>query len=249
MVITSFTPTTGYTSGGTTVTITGTGLDVVTSVLMADTNVAGTIVGTPTATTVVFKTPAHAIGTPKVTVSDGNLYVTSSGSFAYTAAPTSEVLVSTTPKKFRIDVNTGTFGSPVWVKIRGIVDFKPNINTTTQDDSDYDSGAWGSDAKTQVKWVNTLTVKRGLGVQTGVYDPGQEVLRAAAPLLDAAGAVDVRWYDRKGGPEAYRGTAIVSWAPQGGSATALDTVQITLNGQGAPTTLANPVIADPTLAA
>jgi hypothetical protein len=65
---------------------------------------------------------------------------------------------------------------------------------------------------------------------SGIYDPGQEALRAAADSLEL---VHVRWYDRSGADaEAYHGYALVQWAPTGGDATGLQTVNVTLLGQG-----------------
>jgi len=247
-VVTSYTPTTGPISGGTLCTITGTGLSTVTVVLVG--NRAATIVGTPTATQVKFLTPSGAaVGTAKVTVVDvaANLEAQAGTDFTYTAlASGTETLVTTLAKKWRLDVSTD--GGTTWVKVRGVKTFKPVVNSTTEDDTDFDSGNWGADLKTLLKWQIDMDVKRGLGAVTGTYDPGQEVLRAASENMGVAGTALARWYDRNGGPEAYTGTAQVTWAPNGGGATA-DVVSVSLLGQSARTTVANPVLADPSLAA
>ena len=249
-VVTSYTPTTGTTAGGTQCTITGTGLDTVTVVLVG--TAEATIVGTPTATTLVFRTPTSSSATSqKVTVIDtaAGTSAQAGTSFVYTLAPVDELLVTTLAKKFRVDVNTGTSGSPVWTKVRGITTLKPGLNTNTEDDSDYDSGDWSSTVKTQLGWLLDFTVKRGLGAISGAYDPGQQALWTAHDQTGAGGTAQVRWYDRKGGPEAYTGYAQVQWSPQGGDTKTTDKVDVSLEGQGARTKITNPVIADPSLAA
>jgi len=157
-----------------------------------------------------------------------------------TAPATPETLVSTLARKFRLDVNTGPRATPVWVQVRGITNLTAGLDTSLEDDSDYDSDGWASQTKTQLAWTITATVKRGKGVETGAYDPGQEALRLAAEEFGADGVVDVRWYDREGGEEAYRGDAEVSWAPAGGSTTDLDTAEVTLTGKGRRNVIDNP---------
>lgn len=247
-VITSYTPTTGPISGGTLCTITGTGLATVTVVLVG--NKQATIVGTPSATQLKFLTPSGAaVGTAVVSAFDvaGNTEGQGATPFTYAALTTgTETLVTTLAKKMRLDVTTD--GGITYFKVRGIKTMKPVINPTTEDDTDFDSGNWGSDLKTLLKWQLDMDVKRGLGVVTGTYDPGQEVLRAASENMGVAGVVQVRWFDRNGGPEAYTGFAQVTWSPNGGGAVG-DVVSVSLLGQGTRTTIANPVLADPSLVA
>lgn len=154
------------------------------------------------------------------------------------AAP--ETLVSTLARKFRLEVNAGTRAAPTWTVVRGITKLAPGINTNLEDDTDFDSDGWGSQTKTLMSWSLETTVKRGTGVETGAYDPGQEILRKAAESFGADGVVDVRWYDRDGGPEAYRGDAEVSYAPTGDSPSALAYADINLTGKGARRLIDNP---------
>lgn len=243
ITVTSYTPTTGSALGGTTIVVTGTGLDTVKNVLVN--NVPATIIGTPSPTSLTFKTPAGAVGAQPVRFLDSTTGDTTAATqFTYAAATGPEALITTLAKKYRVDV---LIGGTTWTKVRGITDFKPTVAPTTADDSDYDSGIWGSDFKSQLKWQLALVVKRGQGATSGAYDPGQEALRALQDQTGAAGAIQARWYDRSAGPEAYTGTGIVTWEPQGGNATAADIVNVTIIGQGARTLITNPVIADPTL--
>jgi hypothetical protein len=135
-----------------------------------------------------------------------------------------------------VDVNSDP-DNPSWVQVRGLNALQPAVNPTTQDASDYDSPGWGSDAVTQRKWQLTATALRKID-SAGAYDAGQEFLRGAADSLEL---VRVRWYERQGADgEAYEGDALVQWAPNGGDPTGLNSVAITLLGQGARESIANP---------
>lgn len=148
--------------------------------------------------------------------------------------------VSALARKFAIDVNSGTTLAPVWVRLGGVQEFNDPLNPSMEDDSDYDS-EWGSQTKTQLKWQAVIkVVRRHDPSDVTVYDTAQELLRAKSVLFGADGIADVRWYDRNGGPEAYRGQAEVTWQRAGGASTALDTVTITLDGKGAREDITNP---------
>lgn len=141
---------------------------------------------------------------------------------------------------WRLDVNTGTTAVPVWTQVRGLNNFAATIANTRQDATDYDNEGWGADAVTLRKWSNTATAFRKL--YAGTYDPGQEVLRAAADDLETVG---IRWYDRSDSAgEAYTGFAVVEWTPAGGGAEGLQAVNISLLGQGARTKITNPTVPD-----
>lgn len=241
LAITSYTPATGPATGGTTVTITGTGLDTVDEILVG--NTVATIVGTPTPTQLVFKTPAHAAGSLTVHAldNDTNTEVGAATPFVYTAVTSPEQLVSTLASKWKLDVDLSPAQDGTnFVAVRAITDFKPDVSVTTQDDSDYDGNGWGSDVKTQLKWSNVVKLARKRGQSSNAYDPGQEALKAAHDVFGNAGTVLVRWYDRNGGPEAYQGFAQVQWSEDGGNTTALDTASVTLNGQGIRNKITNP---------
>jgi hypothetical protein len=65
-------------------------------------------------------------------------------------------------------------------------------------------------------------------------------VRAARTQFGDAARVYIRYYDRNGGPEAYKGWAIVTWVPKGSGVTDLGTVTITLQGDGPLTPISNP---------
>lgn len=246
IVYTSMTPLASTTLGGTLHTVTGTGLNTVLNVLVK--NVPAQIVGTPSNTTLVFRAPAQsAAGAAPVRLLDATTEITATDSIAYSAITAPEPLISQSPAHFRLDVRLLGDTNPR-KPVRGMKDFKAPVAITTADDSDYQSGFWGSDAKVQGKWSISATVKRGLGAISGAYDPGQEIIRLSEDKTGPAGILDCAWYDLNGGPEAYTGLAFAQWAPNGGPKASLEDVGFTLNGQGARTPITNPVLADPTLA-
>jgi hypothetical protein len=246
LAITSFSPSTGPTTGGTKVVIVGTSLDTVDNVMFGATPASIDTTATNTATSLtVLAPPINNTDTlvRKINLvdTDTDTEVTSSTNYTYTTV-TSPTLTSVPATIWKCDVDSsvGQDGTG-YIPIRGIVDFQPALNTTTQDDSDYDSGLWGSDAKTQLKWQLTtkLSPKRATGY---VEDPGQKILRLAHDQVGTAGTVRVRWYDRNGhGSEAYEGFGFVQWSDDGGNTQALRTVSVTIMGQGPRTHITNPI--------
>jgi len=152
---------------------------------------------------------------------------------------------STTVRKWYLDVNTGTFAVPVWVGVFGIQEFKPTQDDTYKEDSDFDSGGFGSETKTSEKWGCEIKIGRKTqAVVLTAYDPGQEYLRTKSQgQMGPANQVDIRYYEMEpSGPrvEAYRGYTGVQWSPDGGEQADPDTVSVTLRGQGRRNAIAHP---------
>jgi hypothetical protein len=147
-----------------------------------------------------------------------------------------ELGAPTMAKKWYLDVNAGTHNSPTWTAVNGLNDFKPGIEPTTKDNSSYASNGWGSNVITKLQWTVTFKAWRNVDpTDSSEYDDGQEILREAADQLGQNNRVEVRWYEMEpSGPrvEAYQGYASVGWSPDGGSDEDLDSVSVTLNGQG-----------------
>ncbi len=234
LAITSITPSTGPQTGGTPIVITGTDLDDVTEVWIGGKRVQFT--GTETEINTV--TPSSPVpGTAVVRLISGIEVLDEPGGFTYTAV-TNETLAAALARKFKVDVRA--VGDTVWTALRGVNSLTPGIDTTTQDDSDFDSDGWASTVKTMLGWNLAAGLIRKYGTLTEAYDPGQEILRNASDKFGTGGLVEVRWYDREGGDEAYQGTASVQWEPAGGDTTALDIVNVTLLGQGKRFDITNP---------
>lgn len=140
----------------------------------------------------------------------------------------------------QLDMSAAKDGSD-WQTVIGVADFNPAAEPNIEDSSDYDSGGWAGNTKTGQSWELGVTINRRINDQTKVYHPTHEKLRAAAYAFGSDSQVHVRYYDRNGLPEAYEGTAIVTWAPSGGEYTALDQVELTLTGDGPLLLITNPV--------
>lgn len=143
-------------------------------------------------------------------------------------------------RRWRLDVNIGTVAAPNWQLCPGITEFQPTMPPNIEDSSDYDGNGWAGNTKTGQAWEVAMTFNRKINDQTEVYNQVHEYLRTAAFAFGSASYVNVRFYDRAGLPEAYSGSALVTWEPQGGEYTALDQVSVTLTGDGALTTITNP---------
>lgn len=149
---------------------------------------------------------------------------------------------STLARKWTLEVNTGTVPSPVWTTVKGlnnltVTDAEPNL----EDDNVYEDNGFTGQTKTALSWkVEGTVMRRTDPTDVTVYDPGQEKLRALARILGPTGVAYVRYYDRDGGPEAFTGFGEVSWAPQGGEPTDLESVDFTITGKGANTAITNP---------
>ena len=152
---------------------------------------------------------------------------------------------STLNRKWYLDIDTGTTGTPAWTGVFGVSEFQAGLDATLQDDSDFDSAGYKSQTKTAEQWTLTFKVARKTQKATPAnYDPGQEALRLAADEMGVDNTVHVRWYEMNGtaGPktEAYEGYAAVTWAPDGGGMDALAMVTVTLTGQGKRTPITHP---------
>jgi hypothetical protein len=151
---------------------------------------------------------------------------------------------STIVRKWYLDVNTGSIASPVWTPVRGLMSFTPNVTPTLQDDSDFDSGGYRSQAVTAIAWDASFDLSRKVNsTAPTTYDAGQEFLRTTSVTQGVQNSVQVRFYEMSpSGPrvEAYQGLASVTWSPKGGAMDAVDEVSVTLTGQGQRTAITHP---------
>src|SRR6478609_1604592 len=100
-------------------------------------------------------------------------------------------------KKWRLDVNTGTHASPVWVQVKGLKSILETFNRTTADPTNFDDGVWTAGPfTTGLSWQLAGSYSKNL--YSGAEDPGQAALRGAAiPTGDnQPSQIEVRWYDR-----------------------------------------------------
>lgn len=125
-----------------------------------------------------------------------------------------------------------------WVNIAGITDLSPNENPALQSTMDYDTNGFDGFEKTATGWK--VVVKADRKVNAGVFDPGQEMVRAARFQFGDSNRLYIRWYDRNGAPEAYSGRALVDWQQSKTAAQDLEEVTMTFTGDGILSPIANP---------
>lgn len=151
---------------------------------------------------------------------------------------------STLNRKWLLEVNTTPLSAATFIGVGDIMDFQPATDVANWvDDSDFGGQGFLSQTKTAASWSATCTVRRAVTTADPTqYDPGQEFLRThAIGITGPANSVGVRFYEFDTSDptgvnspriEAYSGKCGVGWAEQGGDVKAVDTVQITLTGQG-----------------
>lgn len=154
--------------------------------------------------------------------------------------------VATVVRKWIAEVDTTPDATPTWTMVGYISNFVFNPdNPNWEDDSDLQSGGYGSQTKTAASASAQFTIQRKTADGTS-YDDGQEFLRThAIGQFGPDNSVRMRFSEFTPGDgtpriEAYTGKFGVAWEPQGGGNTALDTVQVTLNGQGACAAITHP---------
>lgn len=146
-------------------------------------------------------------------------------------------------KDWQVDVDTASNPpAPVWVQIRGLKSMQEQISETEMDDSDFDSGGYGSDIVTQRKVVLTLTSSRKQVVGTGFADdPGQAFVRTTGRLVGYTASIFARYYRKDGAPDAYYGECHVDGVGGGGgNVTDLEGFSPTLKFHGQPVAIVNP---------
>lgn len=146
-------------------------------------------------------------------------------------------------RRWRVDINMGTTDSPDWQLLPAITNYTWKADPNIEDDSTYDEGGWMSNTKTGQSWSAEATFNRKATPDSTAYSTVHEALRTAAFAFGADSKVGVRFYDRDGLPEAYQGTALVTWEPSGGSRTSLEQVKATLTGTGQLLSIDNPLAA------
>lgn len=144
-------------------------------------------------------------------------------------------------RQWRLDVNMGTDAVPDWQLCPAITEFQPTWPPNIEDSTTYDSGGWEESTKTSQSWQLEVTFNRMASPDATTYSPVHERLRTVSFGYGADSKVGVRFYDRDGLPEAYSGTVLVTWEPQGGDYKALGQIKGTLKGTGALLPITNPV--------
>lgn len=117
-----------------------------------------------------------------------------------------------------------------FVPVRGIQEITPpSVEKNLEDDSDLDSGGWGSQIGTGAEYTVEGTCKRPR--RGGADDPGQEILKAAGRGVGVDGFVWWRLTSKTDG-SGDMGLADATFTEQGGARTDLTLAEFTLTGRG-----------------
>ncbi len=125
-----------------------------------------------------------------------------------------------------------------WTPFNGVVDFNDAVKGTMQDATDYDNNGYAGTEKTLQTW--SATAKANRPFNAGVYDPGQEIVRATRLGFGDGARVFVQWYDRNGGTDAYAGIAIPEWTQSKTAVADLEEIQVIFTGDGQLYNITNP---------
>jgi hypothetical protein len=125
-----------------------------------------------------------------------------------------------------------------WVRLIGTTDINDQDTPTYVDTTDYDTNGFASTEITLHTWA--MTVKFNRKSAAGVFDPVQELIRAARFQFGTAARLYVRWYDRNGKPDARTGLAIVEWNQSKSGVGDVEEITVNFKGDGAITSIANP---------
>lgn len=137
-------------------------------------------------------------------------------------------MTTTLARKWKCDVTLDLTLATGFVPLKRITDFDPEIAPNLEDASDYDTNGWTSSEPTMQSWTAQATFfRQQIG---GTYDPGQELIRSAIGVFQAAARIGVRWYDRNGGPEAFSGVAIPTWKRSNTAYKNLEQAVVTFTG-------------------
>lgn len=141
-------------------------------------------------------------------------------------------MATTLSRKFRVDVTSDLTLASGWLQLNGIDDWSPQISPNVEETSAYDTTGWKTNEVTMQDWSATASLFRRQ--VSGVYDPGQELVRLTQGLFGTAARCGVRWYDKNGGPEAYSGIALPSIARSNTGVANVEKWTITFNATDIP---------------
>jgi len=150
--------------------------------------------------------------------------------------------------EYGLDVNLGTYASPVWQSVRRISNFQPSPTPKTQPAQSYDD--FGADNADVVGWSVNLAFSAQVNrnTSTGLYLPEIEalLLRTKNSSKGDAAVIDVRWYHKPevgvaNPTDAGRGFFTVSQTRANtGPDGSVEVLNFTLTGKGPATDIANP---------
>lgn len=142
----------------------------------------------------------------------------------------------------RVQVETAT---GVWTTIRGIrsLDFPP-ITAEMGDTSGFENDGYASAEPVAASWSATVGIWRKAEDIGGALFSEHEFIRLGAnTVFNGASRMHFRFFDKNARTEAYDGYGYVTWKAGSGDWKSFKPIDIAIAGDGALTTITNPLIA------
>lgn len=143
-------------------------------------------------------------------------------------------------RRFRTRINLGTHDVPNYQNLVGVMELTSKFEPTVKGTSTYDGGGAAGNTVTGNAWSLEIKLLHYRDPDTKIENPVHAKLRAAGAAQLEANKVEVQWYDVLDGIEAYEGLACVTWAPDGGDHEEINSVTVTLTGDGPRLDIDNP---------
>lgn len=147
--------------------------------------------------------------------------------------------------EYGLDVNLGTYASPIWQPFRRISGFAPTFPKTTEDVATYDDLGAPNEDVTGRGFAAAFTAQVNRTLSTGLYLPEVEAVMAAARTKGESAVLDIRFYHKPefGTPnptDAGRAFVTVEVSRQNTGNSQNEILSISLVGKGNYEPIANP---------
>lgn len=144
-----------------------------------------------------------------------------------------------------LDINLGTYGSPVWQPFRRISGFTPSYPPTTADVTTYDDRGASNNEITGRGFACAFTAQANRNPSTGLYLPEIESIIAAGKAKGEGAVRDIRFYHKPDigaahPNEAGRAQVTVDVSRQNTGNSETEVYSVSLTGKGEHEPIVNP---------
>jgi len=138
-------------------------------------------------------------------------------------------------RKYQLQVSVD---NATWLNVKGVDDLNPSENPTIVGADTYDTNGVNAFEKTMIG--PKIVAKFLRPVNGGVYDPGQELIRATRFQFGASARIYFRWFDKNGAADAYGGYGLVEWEPSKTGVADVEEITVTFTADGTFASITNP---------
>lgn len=144
-------------------------------------------------------------------------------------------------RRYQLQIDLGSTAVPDYQTLVGVVESKSNVETSEEDDSDYEGAGWGKVIRTAFGFKIETKINFKKSRLTGAINPVHKFIRASTLKDDADQYLRLRYFDRFGVDDAWAGEAVAAWGSEGGGHAAVDQISITFTGNGPLAPITNPL--------